>query len=131
MTSVAAVRVWILAVGLGSFAAGMVVGSVVPEMLAADREPDVVARNARRIAERYELTAEQERQLLLVLQEDRRLELEILESAEWDQLPPELRSRWLAAQRRTEQRIRFVLDERQRTLYDRDSRPSAGAADPR
>ena len=38
-------------------------------------------------------------------------------------MPPALRGARLEANRKTEQRIRFVLDESQRALYDRDSRP--------
>ena len=59
----------------------------------------------------------------MVLQEGERRELEILKGAKWSQMPPALRGARLEANRKTEQRIRFVLDESQRALYDRDSRP--------
>jgi len=131
----AQLRVWILAVALGSFAAGMVMGFVIPDMMAADRPADGNQQQyARELVQRYELTPDQYRSVLLVLQSQAQQEFEILRSAEWAQLPPALQNRRLAAQRLTEQRIRAVLDERQRALYDRDSRPGrtgyAGSVDP-
>ena len=118
------VRVWILAVALGSFAAGMVAGLTLPEMIAADRAPQTPEQQyARDLAERYGLTSQQQRSLALVLRNDREQQLEILSSADWSQLPAALRSRRLAGQRLTEQRIRALLDEHQRLKYDRDSRP--------
>jgi len=117
------VRVWILAVALGSFVAGLVVGFALPEMLAAPRRSDGPEVYARHLADKYGLDAKQYKSLLMVLQEGERRELEILKNANWSQMPPAMRSAKLEANRRTEQRIRFVLDERQRALYDRDSRP--------
>ena len=117
------VRVWILTVALGSFVAGLVVGFALPELLAAPRMLDGPEVYARHLADKYGLDAGQYKSLLMVLQEGERRELEILKNANWSQLPPAMRSARLEANRKTEQRIRFVLDERQRALYDRDSRP--------
>jgi len=117
------VGVWILAVALCCFAAGLVAGIAVPELLAAPRASEGPEDYARNLADTYALSDEQHRQLLMVLKEGERRELQILKSADWSQLPPALRAARLEANRKTEQRIRFVLDERQRALYDRDSRP--------
>ena len=107
---------------------------VSPELLAAPRAVEGPEEYARNLAEAYDLSGEQHQQLLMVLQEGERRELEILKSADWSQLPPALRAARLEANRKTEQRIRFVLDARQRALYDRDSRPPGSspqtAADP-
>lgn len=125
----ASVRLWVLAVALGSFATGMVVGFAVPEMLAADHaqasKPEDYAND---LDERYSLSADQRRSAVMVFEQDQRRELEILKDADWSQLPQSLRNERLAAKRKTEQRIRFVLDEEQRALYDRDSRPNSPGA---
>jgi hypothetical protein len=119
---------WILAVAVGSFAAGLVVGFAVPDVLAAPaalQGPETYARN---LADKYGLTPQQHQRLLMVLEDGERRELEILKRANWSQLPPALRGERLEANRKTEQRIRFVLDERQRALYDRDSRPGGSSS---
>lgn len=120
-------RVWILAVAVGSFAAGAVVGYAVPGLLAAPLQPQGPEEYARNLADKYGLSAQQRQRLLMVLEDGERRELEILKSANWSQLPPTLRGARLEANRKTEQRIRFVLDERQRALYDRDSRPDGSS----
>lgn len=106
-----------------SFVAGVLTGFALPDLFASDRTPQSTEAYARDLVSRYGLNAEQERLLRMVLREDERLELEILRSADWSQLPEALRNRRLAQKRRTNQRIRFVLDPEQRALYDRDSRP--------
>lgn len=116
-------RLWILAVALCSFLAGAVVGVALPELFAAPSSENGSAVYAKNMAEKYGLTDLQHDRLRLVLQEGERRELEILKSAKWSQMPPALRGARLEANRKTEQRIRFVLDESQRALYDRDSRP--------
>ena len=128
------VGLWILAVAAVSFLAGLVIGFALPTLTtpaAAAEGPEAYART---LARNYGLSDEQHQQLLMVLQEGERRELEILKSADWSQLPPMLRAARLEANRKTEQRIRFVLDARQRALYDRDSRPPGSspqtAADP-
>lgn|GEM_PF-3235839 len=118
------VGAWILAVALGSFAAGGVVGYGLPSLLAAPRRAEGAEVYARNLVDKYGLTDAQHQSLLMVLQEGERRELEILKRAKWSQLPPALRGARLEANRKTEQRIRFVLDESQRDLYDRDSRPT-------
>ena len=113
-----------LAVALVSFATGMVVGFAVPEMLAADHsQTSKPVQFANDLDERYSLSADQRRSVVMVFEQDQLRELEILKDADWSQLPQSLRSERLAAKRKTEQRIRFVLDDEQRALYDRDSRP--------
>lgn len=121
-------RLWILAVALGSFAAGMVLGIALPDVLtrptaAATPEQGYVSE----MAQRYGLSAAQQRSVRLILQHRREQELEILSSAELNQLPQGLQNRWLAAQSMTERRIRAVLDEQQLALYERDSRPLPNA----
>lgn len=116
------VRVWIMAVALGSFAAGAVLGVVLPEMMAASNyQPATPEQEALEITEKYGLTDEQHRVLVMVFEEQERRNLEILMAAKPHQLDPELQSKLLLQSRKTQQRIRFVLDERQRALYDRDS----------
>lgn len=119
---------WILAVAVGSFAAGLVVGFAVPDVLAAPAALQGPEEYARNLADKYGLTPQQHQRLLMVLEDGERRELEILKRANWSQLPPALRGERLEANRKTEQRIRFVLDERQRALYDRDSRPGGSSS---
>jgi len=101
-----------------------VVGYGLPSLLAAPRRAEGAEVYARNLVDKYGLTDAQHQSLLMVLQEGERRELEILKRAKWSQLPPALRGARLEANRKTEQRIRFVLDESQRDLYDRDSRPT-------
>jgi hypothetical protein len=56
-----------------------------------------------------------------VFEEQERQDLKILMAAKPHQLDPDLQSKRLLQSRKTQQRIRFVLDEQQRALYDRDS----------
>lgn len=121
------VGLWILAVAAVSFLAGLVIGFALPTLTtpaAAAEGPEAYART---LARNYGLSDEQHERLLMVLRAGEQRELEILKGANWSQLPASLRGARLEANRKTEQRIRFVLDEEQRALYDRDSRP-AGAA---
>lgn len=118
------VPLWILGATLGSFAAGMNVGLVLPKVFAADggsRTPE--GEYVRDLVERYQLTAAQERSLRLVLQSAHDEEIAIYSGAEPSQLPPAIRNRVLAVRGRTEQRIRAVLDDGQRARFDADSRP--------
>lgn len=116
--------VWILGATLGSFAAGMNVGLVLPKVFAGDRgalSPE--AQYVRDLVQRYDLTAAQEHKLRLVVQSGREEELAVFSSTETSQLPPAIRNRVLAIRNHTEQRIRVVLDDRQRARFDADSRP--------
>jgi hypothetical protein len=116
--------VWILGATLGSFAAGMNVGLVLPKVFAGSGgalTPE--AQYVRDLVERYHLTSAQERQLRLVLQSGREEELAVYSSTEASQLPPPIRNRVLAIRNHTEQRIRVVLDDHQRAQFDADSRP--------
>ncbi|MEZ6035865.1 MAG: hypothetical protein R3F29_00190 [Planctomycetota bacterium] len=119
------VRLWILAVALGSFAAGVVLGVAVPELWAQSRHESTPEEHyVHEMATRFGLSNAQTRSLRLVLQHDRERQLEILRTADWGQLPPELQNRRLKEQRATELRILQILDDRQRALYERDSRPA-------
>ena len=122
------VRLWIFAVALCSFLAGAVVGVALPALFEAPQSEDGSAAYAENMAKKYGLTGLQHDRLRMVLQDGERRELEILKSAKWSQMPPALRGARLEANRKTEQRIRFVLDESQRSLYDRDSRPQGSGA---
>ena len=127
-SSAPSVRIWILAVALGSFATGVVVGIVIPELFAADRRPETAQEEAEFLASKYGLSAEQHRLLVMVYEEHYRIDWNILRSADPSQLSEDLRNQRLLQSRKTEQRVRFVLDEQQRALYDRDSTtPSPGA----
>lgn len=119
-----ALRLWILGVALGSFTAGVFVGTV------WRAEPVVAAGLAREqafadeLAARYGLSAEQHRKLFLLLQYafDRRIE--ILGSARFEDMPQPQRSELQALEIATEQRTRKLLDAGQLARYDRDSRPT-------
>lgn len=119
------VKVWILGAALGSFAGGVSVGSAIPRVLAGDsatRTPEY--EYAHDLAQRYGLTAGQERRLLFVLQNERDEKDAILRSAHHTQLPPAIQNRLMAASRSTEQRIKAVLNAEQRARYERESRPT-------
>ena len=120
-------RLWILGAALGSFAAGMNVGLLVPRVLAGGTEvPAPESEYVRDLVAKYALTSDQERRIRLVLQGGRNEEINVLSSTEATQLPPPIHNRLLAVRSRTEQRIRAVLDDEQRARYDVDSRPGNG-----
>jgi len=126
------VRIWILAVALGSFAAGAVMGYLLPDVWALDAATQATPeQEASEIARKYGLSDEQYRRLVLVFEEQERQDLKILRAAKPHQLGADLTNKRLLQSRKTQQRIRFVLDEQQRALYDRDSRfnqPRASSA---
>ena len=121
------VGVWILGAALGSFAAGMVVGWMVPQAMAAGSEPSADADYVREMVARYELRPEQVRSLRIVLQGWRDEEIAVLKNAEATQLPPPIQARLLQARSRLEQRTRALLDDEQRARYDLASRPRSSA----
>lgn len=121
-------RVWVLSVALACFAAGMFAGVALPELFAGEQPIDPTRLYVDDLAERYGLSATQRRSVDLVLEDARRQELEILRGADWSQMPKPLQAQWLVTWRKTEERIRFVLDERQRALYDRDTHAEGQAA---
>lgn len=119
------VQFWILGAVVGSFAAGMSVGLLVSQAMAAPVEIRPVDGDyLRDMVATYGLSAKQERQLRFVLQKGREEEIAILTSTEATQLPESVQSRLLGARRRMEQRTQALLDERQRVLYERASRPT-------
>jgi hypothetical protein len=115
------VRVWVLAVALVSFATGLVVGVVIPELFAAEQRLDTPQEEAEFLTTKYGLSKDQYRRLVMVFEEHYRVDWNILKSANPNQFREDLRSQRLLQSRKTEQRVRFVLDEQQRALYDRDS----------
>lgn len=118
------VLLWILGAALGSFAAGMSCGLVVPKVFAGEATaatPDDAY--VRDLAERYGLSRAQERTLRLVLRTGRDDEFAIYEHVETEQLPDPIRREVLRIRSRTEQRIRALLDDEQRARFDADSRP--------
>jgi hypothetical protein len=122
------VPLWILGATLGSFAAGMNVGLVLPKVFAADSwstngAPPAEAEYVRDLVARYGLSAAQERSLRFVLLSDREEQIAVYSRSELSQLPPAIRNQVLLVRSRTEQRIRAVLDADQRARFDADSRP--------
>ena len=118
------VPLWILGATLGSFAAGMNVGLVLPKVFAADKgAPVPEADYVHGLVECYGLTSAQERSVWLVLQSAREEEMAVYRGSEPSQLPPEIRRSVLAVRSRTLQRIRAVFDDGQRARFDADSRP--------
>ena len=98
------------------------VGSVLPEMMAsAATAPATPEQEAAEITQKYGLSAEQHSRLVMVFEEQERQDLKILMAAKPHQLDADLTNKRLLQSRKTQQRIRFVLDEQQRALYDRDS----------
>lgn len=118
---------WLFGVALACFAAGVVVGRAWPELMAflhgpewhRDGEFDLL----RRYVERYDLDAEQTRYLHAVLAEVRSEREKIFSDPQ--NLPPELRSRYETALRRTDRLIYEILDERQREKYRADNQPDS------
>ncbi|MDA1222937.1 MAG: hypothetical protein O3B85_13010, partial [Planctomycetota bacterium] len=89
-------------------------------------EDDPHARYAAELALRYDLDAEQVRQVRLVLEERDRTHRRVL-MGDPLRLPPALRDEVAAATRRAEERIKYVLTDAQRARFLRDSKPAAGA----
>jgi hypothetical protein len=124
-------RLWILGVALGSFAAGMIVGHTLPMTAAtASATPPEDLAFAAELAERYGLSDEQHRQLRMVLQYAYEKDIGIWRSAQFSQLPPQLMREKLALSTATEARIRRLLTDEQRARYDRDSRPAGSVPAP-
>lgn len=114
-------RLWILGVALGSFAAGMIVGHAISgPCVHGQTVPAEDDQLPEEMAARYGLSDEQQRRVRLVLASEREQERAIFASAQLHQLPPALMNRLLAARNLTRQRIRAVLDAEQRALYDLD-----------
>lgn len=128
-------RWWILAAAFGTFAAGMSVGLAIPRVEAAMRDGSATtdgdnardAEYARDFAARYDLNGQQQRSFGMVLLSGRNEQLAILGQTDISQLPDPIRNRLLEARRRTERRVRALLDDEQRARYDRDSRPAGEA----
>jgi Spy/CpxP family protein refolding chaperone len=117
-------QAWILSAALGCFAAGMTVGFVAPGVVDAlagpgeARDPD--AQYVRQLAADFGLTAEQERQLAMVVQARQQDLLELVNN-NLGLLPEPLKDQVLRVRRQTTARIRHVLTPEQRARYDRES----------
>jgi hypothetical protein len=120
-------RLWILTSALGCFAAGMTSGLVIPEVLDARADgPEVSGRDADYIArfvQEFQLDARQQRQLRLVCADRRRKELEVLQNAVVDDLPPELQAPIREARRLQTERIRKLLHPDQLARFDAMAQP--------
>jgi hypothetical protein len=117
---------WILGCAVGCFAAGMAVGFVIPDVLAAccrdagDLDPD--ERYVRQFAEDFGLSASQRQSLRVVLQRFHEEQVQVIRHASQDQLPPGLQAELTAARRRQSDRIYALLTDAQRIRYDDKSR---------
>jgi hypothetical protein len=120
----ASLRLWIVAVAVGCFAAGMVVGNVIGERSGVvESEPLFDLAYAEQLVADYRLDAEQSRSLRIVLQAERAEEKAIRLAIAWTELPEPLQRKLLAARAKTGKRIRALLNPEQRLAYDRDSLP--------
>jgi len=128
------IRRWILVLALGCFVAGMIVGTTLLGRSSSEAAFAVPAQDrdfTEDLARRYALSAAQRRSLQIVLQNEHGEEAAIRAGIEWSQLPATMQSRLLALRGLTRQRIRAVLDDRQREQFDRDIRPMATPNDPK
>lgn len=116
---------WIAAAVVGGFAAGLNLGLVAPDLLAAT---DAAAAGedeeyVHDMVRDYGLSAAQERSLRLVLRRADDERNAAYRSFALAELPPAIVSAIRDVNGRLEQRIRAVLDEGQRSRYDRATRP--------
>ena len=116
---------WILGAAAGSFAAGLNLGLMVPELMAATDAEHVSSDElfVRSMVADYGLSARQEKSLRLVLQKRRDDEFGVFRRAEFSQLPAAIQNRLLAVRDQAQRRIRAILDETQRARYDRATKP--------
>ncbi len=117
-------RLWILGVAAGSFATGLIVGGALPGAGAAVASHE--DGYADELGARYGLSEPQVRQLRMVLRKQREVEFAIWLGVQQSQLPPELQRELLATRKKTNDRVRMVLDDEQRARYDDDCRPPGG-----
>jgi hypothetical protein len=116
-------RVWILAVAVGAFAAGGVVGHVFAGHATSAEAATEEAAYADDLAQRYGLDAETHRRLRLVMHNFATRQIAILKSAPLHLLPSPQNHQMQQLNRTTEQYVRALLDDEQRDRYDRESRP--------
>ena len=121
-----ALRLWILGVAAGSFAAGVVVGHTFTHAANGVEAAPEDVQYVRDLTERYGLSPDQQRRLHLVLQFAREREITILRTTQASLMPDQEMGELKALRAATEQRVRKLLDDEQRRRYDRDSRPGAG-----
>lgn len=120
----ASLRLWIAAVAVGCFAAGMVVGNVISGRSGAvESEPSFDLAYAEQLVADYQLDAAQVRSLQIVLQAWQAEEKAIRQAIAWTELPEPLQRKLLAAGAKTGKRIRALLNPEQRLAYDRASLP--------
>lgn len=120
-------RLWILSSALGCFAAGMTSGLVIPDVIdARTHDPEVSGRDADyidKLVRDFELDGRQARLLRLVCADRRHKELEVLQNAVVDELPPELQAPILEARRWQTERIRKLLRPEQLARFDEMAQP--------
>lgn len=123
-------RLWILAVALGCFAAGMSIGMAIPGAMRArggDAAVDPDEHYVRRIAADFALDPAQERLLRAVVHRRAQDEWTAFRRAEFEQLPAQLQQELRAARSREEQRLRELLDRPdQRARYEAWTREPNG-----
>lgn len=120
-------RGWVLLLAAGSFAAGLVLGLLLPGAVsaldggeaAADPQQDYV----RRMAADFGLSKDQERVLHMVVATRQDEELGVLRRADFEQLPAALQTQIKNVRRREVERIRALLNPAQLLRYDAQVRP--------
>jgi hypothetical protein len=118
-------RLWILAVALGCFGAGMMVGSAMIRQSGSTATEESFDRAyADKLVADYRLSEAQARSLQIVLQAEQAEEKAIRLAIAWTELPEPMQRQLLAARARTGKRIRALLDPEQQIAYDRDSQPT-------
>lgn len=120
----ASIRLWILGMALGCFAAGMVIGSVcTKQVIQGQASPEPEHPYVEGLVANYGLSAAQTRSLQIVLQAERAEEQALRLGIGWNDLPAGAQAQLLAARARTRQRILALLDPQQRAAFERASEP--------
>jgi hypothetical protein len=115
---------WFVGAVAGSFAAGVGIWLALPvavEAFAGAESDDPHAVYARDLAQRFDLTAEQQRLVQMVL-ESRDLEQQRILLRDMERLPAELQREVRDSFRRADERIKYVLtpEQRERFLAETD-----------
>jgi len=109
----------------------MLLGVTIPDVAAAVRGPSGVADPdelyVRDMARDFGLSDRQQQELLVVMQRYRDEELQVFRHTNFDELPESLRTELTAARRRRGDRVRAVLDDEQRKLFEDKSRTNGSA----
>lgn len=109
----------------------MLFGVTIQDLAAAVRGPAEVSDPdelyVRDMARDFGLSTRQQQQLFVVMQRYRDEELQVFRNANFDQLPESLRAELTSARRRRGERIRAMLDDEQRKLFEDRSRTGSSA----